>query len=341
MLLSDLDYAYPTELVAQEPLAQRESSRLLVVKRDSGACHHHLMRDLPALLAPGDLLVCNDSRVLPMRLRGMRDSGASVEVLLIEDITGGSPHATWRALTSKMKRLRVGDRLTFASDVAATVLTRETETLVIQFNLAPAQFRARLETIGEPPLPPYITRAVRTEDRARYQTIFAKHDGSAAAPTAGLHFSDALFAACRARGINIAYVTLHVGLDTFQPIRVEDLTAHQMHGEYFSVPIETREAIANTGQHNGRIIAVGTTTVRALESMATFQRSDGVTQLFITPGYAFKIVNGMITNFHQPRTTLLALVAAFAGREHLLAAYREAIAQRYRLFSYGDGMFIR
>lgn len=339
MHLTDFDYEYPPELIAQEPLGERDASRLLVMDRATGRCEHRQMHDLPALLSPGDLLVLNDTRVLPMRLRGTTDSGRAIELLLLEDLHDPLC-ARWRALAKGMKRLRMGQNLRFSPTFVATIVAREDDTVIVAFDMPSAEFRRQLDQCGEPPLPPYITRAVQPEDRARYQTVFANHDGSAAAPTAGLHFSEALLTACRARGIDTAHVTLHVGLDTFQPIRVENLSHHHMHGEYFSVPETTRAAIATTKQRGGRVIAVGTTSVRALESMAELDRPDGITQLFITPGFRFQIVDALLTNFHQPRTTLLALVSAFTGREHILAAYREAIANRYRLFSYGDAMLL-
>lgn len=340
MHLTDFDYEYPPELIAQEPLAERDASRLLVMDRVAGRCDHRQMRDLPSLVSPGDLLVLNDTRVLPMRLRGTTDRGRAIEVLLLADLHDPLC-ARWRALAKGMKRLWMGQTLRFSPTFVATIVARDDDTVIVVFDMPSADFRRQLDQCGEPPLPPYITRPVRREDRARYQTVFASYDGSAAAPTAGLHFSEALLERCRARGIATAHVTLHVGLDTFQPIRVEDLAQHHMHGEYFSVPAATRAAIATTTQRGGRVIAVGTTSVRALESMAALDRSDGITQLFITPGFQFQIVDALLTNFHQPRTTLLALVSAFTGRERTLAAYRDAIAQRYRLFSYGDAMFIR
>ncbi len=349
MQLSEFDYHYPLDLIAQEPLPERDASRLLVLDRTSGNIQHEQMRSLPHVLAPNDLLIVNNSRVLPMRIHGTRANGSPVELLLLEEVSHEADSVVWRGLATKMKRLQPGDRLQCAADLTITVLAREDDTLQLRFSVDRATLRTLLDRIGTPPLPPYITRAPAPSDRARYQTVFAAHDGSAAAPTAGLHFSEALLAQCRDRGIGIAYVTLHVGLDTFQPIRVEDLTQHRMHGEFFHIPQATRDAIIATQSRGGRIIAVGTTAVRALESYAQLQRAEGITQLFITPGYQFQLVDALVTNFHQPRTTLLALVSAFAalpdrqgrqGRERILAAYREAIAQRYRLFSYGDAMLI-
>lgn len=339
MRLTDFDYEFPPELIAQEPLGERDASRLLVMDRAMGRCDHRQMRDLPSLVSPGDLLVLNDTRVLPMRLRGTTDSGRAIELLLLEDLHDPLC-ARWRALAKGMKRLRMGQHLQFSPTFVATVVARDDDTVIVAFDMPSAEFHRQLDQCGEPPLPPYITRPVRRDDRARYQTVFANHDGSAAAPTAGLHFSEGLLTACRARGIDTAHVTLHVGLDTFQPIRVQDLSQHHMHGEFFSVPEATRAAIADTKHRGGRVIAVGTTSVRALESMAALDRSEGTTHLFITPGFQFQLVDALLTNFHQPRTTLLALVSAFTGREHVLAAYREAITERYRLFSYGDAMLL-
>lgn len=338
MRLADLDYTYPLALIAQEPLPERDGARLLWLDRHTGSSTHQQIRNLPQLLAPGDLLVCNDSRVLPLRLTARRGT-MPCEVLLLEELPGGV-WATWRAFTTKMKRLAVGERLDFSPELRGDIIGREKDTLQIRFNVSAAQLRDALLTLGTPPLPPYIQRAPQPDDRTRYQTIFARTDGSAAAPTAGLHLSERLMAACRARGIEIAFVTLHIGRDTFQPIRVDNLHQHQMHGEYFSVPDATHTAIVTTRAHGGRVVAVGTTTARALESMAALDRPEGTTQLFILPGFHFRLVSALLTNFHQPRTTLLALVAAFAGRDQIQMAYRTAIQERYRLFSYGDAMLI-
>lgn len=337
---SQLDYSYPLELVAQTPLPDRDAARLLVVEKTDGAMLHRTVRDLPALLQPGDLLVLNDTKVLPLRLMGQRATGGAVELLLLAPVAHALRPHTWSALASPMKRLRPGTVLAFADALHATVIARHADQIDVCFNCA-GDFHTALTRIGRVPLPPYITRDPTPDDQTRYQTVYAAHTGSAAAPTAGLHFTDTLLAACRARGIGTATVTLHVGRDTFQPIRTDDITKHRMHGEWFHVPADTLAAVQHTRAAGGRVIAVGTTSVRALESAAQCGQPSGTTTLFMYPGYPFRYVDGLLTNFHQPRTTLLLLVAALAGREHLFRAYEAAIAARYRLFSYGDAMLIR
>ncbi len=336
MRIEDFTFEYPPELVAQEPLAARDASRLLVMSRDSGVCQHAQMLDLPSLLSPGDLLVVNDTRVLPMRLAGTRRSGGRTEILLL---AREREKEHWTALGFPMRKLTPGTEIIFTDEISARVVSRDAQTLQLEFR-CPQPLVDLLPSIGVPPLPPYITRETTPSDITRYQTLFAAQNGSAAAPTAGLHFSEHLLARCAARGIGRASVTLHVGIDTFQPMRTDLITDHRMHGEFFSVPESTRRAIESTKKNGGRVVAVGTTAVRALESAALLGQHEGITHCFIYPGYAFRVVDALLTNFHQPRSTLLVMVSAFAGREKILAAYREAITQRYRLFSYGDAMLI-
>lgn len=337
--LTQLDYTYPPELVAQAPLPDRDAARLLVVGRTDGEIAHRTVRDLPALLRAGDLLVINDTKVLPLRLLGRRTTGGAVELLLLAPVTDAARPHTWSALASHMKRLRPGTVLTFAADLSATVIARHTDQIDVRFDCA-GDFHTTLARVGHVPLPPYITRDATREDQTRYQTVYAAQAGSAAAPTAGLHFTEGLLAACRARGIGTATVTLHVGRDTFQPIRTDDVTQHRMHGEWYHVPADTLAAVQHTRAAGGRVIAVGTTSVRALESAARLDQPSGTTTLFLYPGYTFRSVDGLLTNFHQPRTTLLLLVSALLGHDRLLRAYETAIAARYRLFSYGDAMLI-
>jgi len=334
MRLSDFDFELPAELIAQHPGAERSASRLLHVR--DGTPVDRRIDALPELLAPGDLLVLNDSRVLHARLRGSKASGGRVE-LLIERIS--SEHEALVQLRAS-KPPKPGTRLAWRSG-GAEVLERRGEFWRLRFD---APVLAVLEREGELPLPPYIAHAPDAEDEQRYQTVYARHPGSVAAPTAGLHFDEALLARIRARGVGIAFVTLHVGAGTFQPVRVDDLSQHRMHAEHYEVPAATAQAIAEARARGRRIVAVGTTTLRALESAADGQgqvhAGNGETSLFVTPGYRFRVVERLLTNFHLPRSTLLMLVSAFAGVATIRAAYAHAIAQRYRFFSYGDAMLI-
>lgn len=344
MQLADFDYDYPPELVAQHPLPQRDASRLLVLDRGTGASAYRQMTALPEYLRPGDLVVLNETKVLPLRVFGTREPAGRVELLLLRELETSADTTTWEALAAPRRRLRAGTRLRFEDGLTAVLLPRHDAdgSVVVQFAVAAATLRALLSRIGIPPLPPYIKRprgSADFADRERYQTIYATTPGSAAAPTAGLHFTPALLETCRAVGASIATVTLHVGIDTFQPIRTDTVEAHRMHGEAYAVPTTTWEAIAAAKSRGGRVFAVGTTTVRALES-AHRNRHHTTTRLFIYPGFSFQVVDALLTNFHQPRSSLLVMVSAFAGRERVLASYREAIAQRYRLFSYGDAMLI-
>ncbi len=358
MNVSDFDYSFPPELVAQRPLPERDASRMMLLDRISGAHRDATIADLPDQLRPGDVIVVNDSRVIPARLFGTAVKGQPIELLVVEPLAGEA--GCWRCLCKRAKRMRAGDRLFFGMQATATVVGREPPYLVVRF---PDESLARaMRHHGVPPLPPYIARegygAYTDEDRERYQTVYADRPGSAAAPTAGLHVSDALLDRIRERGATVERVTLHVGIDTFQPVRAERIEEHAMHGERVELGERAAEGIALAKRNGRRVIAVGTTTVRALESAAARAADEGAsserfdwpggaiaagawtTDLFIAPGFDFRVIDGLLTNFHLPKSTLLMMVAAFAGREHVLAAYADAIAWRYRLFSFGDCMFI-
>jgi S-adenosylmethionine:tRNA ribosyltransferase-isomerase len=337
LTLADFDFDLPPELIAQHPAPERSASRLL-----DGSGREpvdRVFRDLPALLAPGDLLVFNDTRVIKARLFGRKASGGAVE-LLVERILEG--HEVWAHVrASKSPRPGTGLRLADAFD--AEVLGRggpDGSLFRLRF---PSDPLALLDAHGHVPLPPYITHADEADDESRYQTVFAKRPGAVAAPTAALHFDEALLAALQARGLRTAHVTLHVGAGTFQPVRTEHLADHRMHSEWFEVGADTVAAVGATRAAGGRIVAVGTTTVRSLESAArggTLQPTAGETDIFITPGFPFRVVDRLITNFHLPRSTLMVLVSAFAGHAHVSSLYRHAIDARYRFFSYGDAMLL-
>jgi S-adenosylmethionine:tRNA ribosyltransferase-isomerase len=334
--LSDFDYELPQELIAQTPAVERDRSRLLHLRPD-GTLGHHVFRDLPRLLDPGDLLVLNDTRVFPARLEGVRAGGGRAELLLLEPLDSHR----WRVLAKPARKLRAGDGLSFgAGKLEADVLAVEDQgKRIVEFRFG-GDWDALLEELGATPLPPYIESPEdERKTRARYQTIYARPSGSIAAPTAGLHFTEAMFEALRNRGVETAFITLHVGHATFQPIREEEIEAHRMGIERYIVPEETRGKIRASGK---RVVAVGTTTVRALESaaLAGFPRGWQETSLFITPGFEFRCVSRLLTNFHLPRSSLLILVSAFGGRERLLEAYREAVTERYRFYSFGDAMLL-
>ncbi len=346
MRTSDFDYFLPQELIAQEPAEPRDSSRLLVLDRSTGEIAHHIFRDLPHMLRPGDLLVANRSRVIPARLFGTKEgTGSAVEMLMLRPAQDGGPLDEWEVLLKPARRLRPGARMRFGGGaMLATVLS--TDDLGVR--------RVRIETdgplesvldrLGHPPLPPYITRY--RGDAERYQTVYGDVRGSAAAPTAGLHFTPELMARVEERGAAFSFVVLHIGVDTFRPIQEEDPTRHPMHSEYYEVPAEVAARVNRAKAEGRRVIAVGTTAVRVLESAVAeggppcVAAGAGWTRLFIYPGYRFRIVDALITNFHLPRSTLIMLVSAFAGRERVLAAYEEAVRRRYRFFSFGDAMFI-
>ncbi len=336
--VSDFDYELPPERIAQYPADRRDSSRLLELDRRTGETAHHMFPAIVKLLQPGDVLVLNDTRVIPARLLGERPGGGQVELLLLEPVEG----TRWRALGRPGRALRPGRTVAFGGGrLIATVVGEEDDGVRVVELEHEGELLPLLEEIGLPPLPPYIDREVEEEDRERYQTVYARRPGAVAAPTAGLHFTEELLDAIRKRGVDIGYVTLHVGLGTFRPVRVERIEDHVMHEEYYEISAETARLI---NRRSGRLVAVGTTVTRTLETVAgadgTVHAGAGRTDLFITPGYRFRAVEAMLTNFHLPRSTLIMMVAAFAGRERILAAYREALAAGYRFYSYGDAMFI-
>ncbi|MBS0511335.1 MAG: tRNA preQ1(34) S-adenosylmethionine ribosyltransferase-isomerase QueA [Proteobacteria bacterium] len=334
--LNDFDYTLPPELIAQAPLPQRSASRLLVV--DEGRLADRRFTDLPEFIRPGDLLVFNDTRVIHARLHGHKESGGQIEVLVERAI---GPHEALAQVRAS-KSPKAGSRLRLADAFDATVLGRVGEFYHLRFPDT-EDIHTLLERHGKLPLPPYIQRAAGDDDESRYQTVFAREPGSVAAPTAGLHFDDALLARLAGRGARCAWLTLHVGAGTFQPVRVDDLGDHRMHRERYVIPQETADAIAATRAAGGRVIAVGTTSMRALEAAAQegpLQAGSGETEIFILPGFRFQVADALITNFHLPKSTLLMLVSAFAGVETIRNAYAHAVAQRYRFFSYGDAMFL-
>ncbi len=340
MKKSDFYFDLPQELIAQDPLEDRSSSRLLCLDKNTGKTTHKIFRDVITFLKPGDCLVLNNTKVIPARLLGEREgTGAHVEVLLLKR----KEKDVWETLVRPGKKCKPGTRLVFGNGLlrAEVLDTVEEGNRLIQFSYE-GIFEEVLDQLGEMPLPPYITH--KLQDKNRYQTVYAKYDGSAAAPTAGLHFTRELLAAIEAKQVHIAYVTLHVGLGTFRPVKEEDILKHHMHSEYYEITPETADLINTTKKNGGRIICVGTTSTRTIESAADdkgiVHAGSGNTEIFIYPGYRFKVLDGLITNFHLPESTLVMLVSALAGREHVLDAYREAVELKYRFFSFGDAMFI-
>ena len=340
MKTHDFYFDLPQELIAQTPLERRDGSRFLTLDKETGEWTHRHFYDLPQLLRPGDCLIMNESRVLPARLLGHRlPGGGACEVLLLID----RGDKTWECLVRPGKKLRPGARISFGDGELTAEVTAEVEggNRLVRFEYE-GIFLEVLERLGKMPLPPYIKEEL--QDQERYQTVYSRVNGSAAAPTAGLHFTRELMDTLTAMGVNIGYVTLHVGLGTFRPVKEEDITDHDMHSEYCIIPQETADLINETKKRGGRVICVGTTSCRTLESWAnedgTMEAKAGWTNIFIYPSYRFKVLDGLITNFHLPESTLIMLVSALAGREHILAAYEEAVRQRYRFFSFGDAMFI-
>lgn len=338
MQRSDFFYDLPDELIAQRPAAERRGSRLLCLDGSDGRLDDRLFAELPSLLRPGDLLVFNDTRVIPARLFGRKESGGAVEVL-VERITG---EREVLAHVRASKSPRPGSWLTLEQDVEAEVLGRDGALFVLRFQSPVLEL---LKKYGRMPLPPYIEREAGESDDERYQTVYARKEGAVAAPTAGLHFDEAMLEQLAGMGIASAYVTLHVGAGTFQPVRVDDIREHHMHSEYIEVPQEVVAAVADTRARGGRVVAVGTTVVRSLESAAQANGGElaaysGETDIFIYPGYDFRVIDALITNFHLPESTLLMLVSAFAGYEQTMSAYRHAVERQYRFFSYGDAMLI-
>lgn len=340
MKKSDFYFDLPAELIAQTPIERRDASRLLVLDKDSGAWEHRHFFDLPEYLRPGDCLILNNSRVLPARLLGQRlPGGGACEVLLLID----RGYKTWECLVRPGKHLRKGARLSFGGGELLAEVTSVLDggNRLVRFNYD-GVFLEVLDRLGKMPLPPYIREEL--QDRERYQTVYSKVVGSAAAPTAGLHFTEDLLQKVQNMGVKVGYVTLHVGLGTFRPVKEDNITDHMMHSEYCVIPQETADLINETKQNGGRIICVGTTSCRTLETWAaedgTMMAKAGWTNIFIYPGYKFKVIDALITNFHLPESTLIMLVSALAGRRNVLNAYKEAVRERYRFFSFGDAMFI-
>ena len=340
MELSDFNYELPQELIAQDPLEDRASSRLMVLDRETGETEHRTFRDIRQYLRKGDCLVINDTKVIPARLIGVKEgTGAKIEVLLLTR----KENNVWETLVKPGKKCRTGTVIEFGDGLLKGTVIGQTEegNRFVQFSFD-GIFEEILDRLGQMPLPPYITHKLK--DRNRYQTVYAEHDGSAAAPTAGLHFTKELLQEIREMGVDIVHVTLHVGLGTFRPVKEKDVLKHHMHSEFYIVTEEAADRINAAKAAGNRVICVGTTSCRTIESAAD---EDGVvhaksdwTSIFIYPGYRFKVLDCLITNFHLPESTLIMLVSALAGREHVLAAYREAVKERYRFFSFGDAMFI-
>lgn len=339
MKTSDFTYDLPEELIAQTPIEKRDASRLMVLDKQTGAVEHRHFFELPGYLRSGDCLVLNDSRVIPARLFGTRPGGGVTEIVLLRDLGD----KRWECLCRPGKKTRVGNRISFGNGE----LTAEVEAVqddgnrILRFEYD-GIFLEILDRLGQMPLPPYIK--TQLEDKERYQTVYSREPGSAAAPTAGLHFTNELLDDIRAMGVKVCFVTLHVGLGTFRPVKAENIEEHDMHSEYCTISAETAAAINETKANGGRVIAVGTTSCRTLESFAkddgTMEAASGWTNIFIYPGYRFKCIDALVTNFHLPGSTLVMLVSALAGRENILNAYKTAVEERYRFFSFGDAMFI-
>lgn len=340
MKKSDFDFYLPEELIAQTPLEKRDGSRLLVLDKESGAMDHRHFYDLPEYLRAGDCLVLNNSRVLPARLIGTRPGGGAVELVLLRDLGEGR----WECLSRPGRKTKPGTELSFGSgELKATVeAVAEGGNRIVKFDYQ-GIFLEVLERLGKMPLPPYIKEELQNPER--YQTVYSRELGSAAAPTAGLHFTNELLEKIQAMGVKVCYVTLHVGLGTFRPVKEDEIENHEMHSEFCIIPEDTARTVTETKQNGGRIVAVGTTSCRTLESFAkddgTLEACSGWTDIFIYPGYSFKCIDALVTNFHLPESTLIMLVSALAGREHILNAYRTAVEEKYRFFSFGDAMFIK
>ena len=340
MKTSDFYFDLPQELIAQDPLEDRSSSRLLVLDRETGKTEHHVFKDVIDYLNPGDCLVVNNTKVIPARLFGSKEgTEAKIEILLLKR----KENDVWETLVKPGKKAKPGTRISFGDGLLTgeVIDVVEEGNRLIKFTYD-GIFEEILDQLGQMPLPPYITHQLK--DKNRYQTVYAKHDGSAAAPTAGLHFTPELLEAIKAKGVNIAHVTLHVGLGTFRPVKVEDVTNHHMHSEFYIVEEDQAKLINETKQRGGKIVSVGTTSCRTLESatddQGILQAGSGWTDIFIYPGYKFKMIDRLITNFHLPESTLLMLVSALAGKDKIMSAYEEAVKERYRFFSFGDAMII-
>ena len=340
MKTSDFNFDLPQELIAQDPLEDRSSSRLMVLNKESGEIAHRIFHDITEYLHPGDCLVINDTKVIPARLIGTKeDTGAHIEILLLKR----KENDVWETLVKPGKKMKPGARVSFGDGLLKGEVLEVVEegNRLIHFEYE-GIFEEILDQLGQMPLPPYITHQL--QDKDRYNTVYAVHSGSAAAPTAGLHFTPELLQAIKDKGVNIAHVTLHVGLGTFRPVKVEDVTQHHMHSEFYVVEEDQAKLINDTKAAGGRVIAVGTTSCRTLESATgedgILKAGSGWTEIFIYPGYRFKMIDGLITNFHLPESTLVMLVSALAGKEHIMAAYEEAVREKYRFFSFGDAMMI-
>ena len=335
MKLSDFDYHLPKELIAKYPAQPRDSCRLMVLNRKDKTIEHRIFRDVIDYLKPGDTLVLNNTKVIPARLIGKKEkTNANIEVFLLRPIEDN----IWEALIKNVRRLKKNQKIIISDDFYVEFLSKDDEKAIVKIHSK--DIKSDLEKYGHVPLPPYIEREDEEKDKDYYQTVFADKEGSVASPTAGLHFTKELLEKIKEKGVNIAYITLHVGLGTFKPVKTEDITKHKMHEEYFTIPKETLEMIKKTKENKKSVVAVGTTVVRALETYGKFGKTEGFTDIFIYPPYEFKIVDKLITNFHLPKSTLLMLVSAFADRDFILKAYNEAVKERYRFFSYGDAMLI-
>lgn len=341
MKVSDFNFDLPEELIAQHPLEKRDSSRLMVLDKETGEIEHKIFSDILDYLRKGDTLILNNTRVMPARLIGEKEeTGGKIEFLLLKRLEGDK----WECLAKPGKTARVGRKFTFGNGQlkCEVVEVLETGNRIIQFKYD-GIFEEVLDSLGEMPLPPYIHE--RLEDKERYQTVYSKEKGSAAAPTAGLHFTKELLEKIKEKGVNVGYLTLHVGLGTFRPVKVDDINEHVMHSEFYQMSKETADLINKTKEEGGRIISVGTTSTRTLETIGDengkVRECSGWTDIFIYPGYKFKVVDNLITNFHLPESTLIMLVSSLAGQEHVLNAYKEAVKDKYRFFSFGDAMFIK
>ena len=340
MNIEDFNYDLPAELIAQTPLQNRSDSKLLVLDKDTGSIAHHHFKDITSYLKKGDVLVLNDTKVLPARLLGLKvDTSAKIELLLLKDLGDD----VWECLSRPFKRLHVGSEISFDSDLRAKVIDKKEEGIVLVKLIYKGILMEILDKLGQMPLPPYIHE--KLSDNNRYQTVYAKVMGSSAAPTAGLHFTNELLQELEAKGVIITYVTLHIGLGTFRPVEENDITKHHMHKEFYSMTKKTADILNQAKKEKRRIIAVGTTSTRTLEAIYNeyheFRTCQNTTDIFIYPGYKFQAIDCLITNFHLPKSTLLMLVSALAGRENILKAYNEAIVRKYRFFSFGDAMFIK
>jgi len=338
MKLSEFDYTLPQELIAQYPLAERDSSRMMVLEHATNKMYERHFKNIAEYLNKGDTMVLNDVRVLPARLLGRKETGANIELFLLERLGDGA----YKVLAKPSKRLKAGTKVIFEKGVTATVLENADFGKKVRFS-GLGDVEEKLREIGKTPLPPYIKRDPEKSDEERYQTVYAKSNGATASPTAGLHFTDKLLEEIKDKGINIAYVTLNVSYGTFAPVVEEEIESHKMHEEYFKLSDEAADIINETKKNNNKVIAVGTTATRTLEACSDGTRvvpKEGYTDLFIYPGYKFKVVDALLTNFHLPKSTLLMLVSAFAGREFVLEAYKKSVEEKFRFFSYGDCMFI-